>query len=365
MILNPLTKSGVARKEAIGSFARLAGVWASMYGLWKMAGVDIETDPRSSKFGRVKVGKTYFDVSAGTAPLITLMSRILTQSEKTETGIKDLNTGKAFAKTSFDVMVNFFTNKSSPGARVLIDLMKGKDFDGKKLSADDPKGLAKYFLKQFIPLIGNDVLDIYKESGGDVGKTFLGGTAAFFGIAPTTYTPFETDWETSESKEMEKFKSQLGEEKFKEANKEYNEAYKKQYDTLIESSEYKQKPDEKKVDAVKDLKSQIKKDIFEKYNFVPVDDWAEKDSKEMTQFKEKFGEEKMKQANEEYNKKLAEKLEKVRNDERYKKMSQEDKNKVISKAKQSVKDEVFKKYRFTPKYKPDTKKTEQIKKILK
>lgn len=94
----------------------------------------VETDSRSSDFGKIKIGNTRFDVTGGMGSLITLASRLLTMSSKSSITKKvtPLNSGKYGSQTGVDVLVNFAEGKLSPVAGVVRDLMKGQDFNGNK-----------------------------------------------------------------------------------------------------------------------------------------------------------------------------------------------------------------------------------------
>ena len=94
----------------------------------------VEFDPRSSNFGKIKVGHTTFNVTGGMGALATLAARVATVSSKsTKTGkVTPLNSGKFGSQTALDAVVNFFENKASPAASVVKDILKGSDFEGQK-----------------------------------------------------------------------------------------------------------------------------------------------------------------------------------------------------------------------------------------
>ncbi len=94
----------------------------------------VETDPRSSDFGKIRIGNTRFDVTGGMGSLLTLAGRLLTMSSKNATTkqITPLNSGKYGAQTGMDVLVNFAEGKASPIAGVVRDIMKGQTFGGGK-----------------------------------------------------------------------------------------------------------------------------------------------------------------------------------------------------------------------------------------
>jgi hypothetical protein len=96
----------------------------------------VELDPRSSDFGKIRVGDTRFDVTGGMGSLLVLAARLATMSSKSTTTaqITPLNSGKFGAKTGKDVVYNFFENKLSPAASLVKDILQGKDFEGKPVS---------------------------------------------------------------------------------------------------------------------------------------------------------------------------------------------------------------------------------------
>ena len=186
-ILNPLTKTGVARTEAIKSFARLAGTSVAVLGMAKMAGADVETDPRSSDFGKIKVGKTRFDVTGGMGAYITLIAKGIEGSTKSSTSgkITKLNTGKYGSQTYMDVLINFVLGKTSPVASVIKDIFKGETFGGEKVKVGFTKDFSEYLGQQlFQPLLSSDAISAFQEGMG----TGIAGTgASIFGIGVNTY----------------------------------------------------------------------------------------------------------------------------------------------------------------------------------
>ena len=55
----------MVRKEAARDLVAFLGIGASVLGLAKMAGAEIETEPTSSDFGKIKIGNTRYDIWAG------------------------------------------------------------------------------------------------------------------------------------------------------------------------------------------------------------------------------------------------------------------------------------------------------------
>lgn len=94
----------------------------------------VEFDPRSSNFGKIKIGSTTFDVSGGMGSILTLAARLATFSSKSSlTGkINPLNSGKYGAQTGMDVLTNFGEGKLSPIAGIVRDILEGQDFNYNK-----------------------------------------------------------------------------------------------------------------------------------------------------------------------------------------------------------------------------------------
>lgn len=125
------------RKQAAINLIKIIAGTAAILGIANaiMPG-SVETDPRSSDFGKVKIGHTRFDLSGGMASVITLAVRMFMGSTKSSTThkITKLDTGKFGAQTRLDMVYSFFENKLSPAGSIIKDILKGKDFSGKKIT---------------------------------------------------------------------------------------------------------------------------------------------------------------------------------------------------------------------------------------
>ncbi|MDD4070542.1 MAG: hypothetical protein PHF05_08875, partial [Candidatus Izemoplasmatales bacterium] len=82
------------------------------------------------------------------------------------------------------------------------------------------------------------------------------------------------------------------------------------------------------------------------------ENWQEKTSQEMTQFKASVGEEKFNEANQKYNKIISEEITALKKTDKYQSLSSEDKLKEISDIKDEAKKDIFKEYNFKKKTLP-------------
>lgn len=125
--------SSFAYREAWKNLFKIAAVTATVLAIAKAHDPDsVETDVTSSDFGKIKWGNQRIDITGGKASLLTLAARLLTGKSKSSTSDAINEYGTGFGqKTRFDAVIDFLTNKVTPSARVVVDLLKGQTFEGK------------------------------------------------------------------------------------------------------------------------------------------------------------------------------------------------------------------------------------------
>lgn len=174
----------VVRKRALKSLVKFGGVAATVAGLAKMAGADVETDPRSSDFAKIKVGKTRYDILGGFGQYLTLGARIATNHTKNIKGeVKELGKGYG-SKTRKDVAETFLENKFAPIPGFVRDYLQGQNPVGEEFSVTETDPTKNAIGKLFIPLILQDFKEIIEEEGP---KGALMGVPGIFGIGTQTY----------------------------------------------------------------------------------------------------------------------------------------------------------------------------------
>lgn len=127
--------SAYSRMQAAKNLLKVSAGIAVIMGIAKaLDPKSVETDPRSADFGKIRVGDTRFDISGGMLSIATLASRLATMSTKSSTTgkVSPLNSGKFGAQNGWDVLSTFATNKASPLAGTVLDLLKGQDHNGNK-----------------------------------------------------------------------------------------------------------------------------------------------------------------------------------------------------------------------------------------
>lgn len=264
-------ETNFARKQAAKTIFGLVVATAGVVAIAEAMGADVEKDPRGSEFLKIRIENTTFNSPflRGIPQIVTLMARLLTRESKDSrtTIISKLNSGDYGSKTLFDIGLDFLANKTTPFVRAGINVTKGRDISGKPPTIQST-------LFGFTPISLQNIFGLKDEASA---QAVVGAFTDIFGIGSNTYSRDE-DWSTKTTEEMEKFKEQVGEEKFKEANEEYNKLYNEWLLKRTADKEYLEKTDEEKQEIIKKKKADFKKGIFSAYGY-------KKEAKEKTKTK--------------------------------------------------------------------------------
>jgi len=172
---NPVTYAKMdpaVRRQAARDVASTLGAGIAIISLAKMGGADVETDPRSSDFGKIRVGNTRIDVWGGRQQPVRYLVQIATGQRKPENG------GIQEQPDRISTAGRFLRSKESPLAATIHNLGSGKDFLGNPVTAESE---AK---RLFSPMFLKDFTEIAEEHGftplsGVLGTySFLGGNVA-------------------------------------------------------------------------------------------------------------------------------------------------------------------------------------------
>ena len=186
--LNPthyITMHPFVRRQAVTDMIKFAGTGLMTLTLAKLAGANIETDPHSSDFGQIRVGNTRYDIWGGFRPYVVLVARMLPEFAgggkiKSATTGRERTIGKGYnAPDRLDLLENFLLGKGAPVASLISTFMKGKDFQGK------PVNYPAEVMNRFIPMIAQDMYELYKEYG-PAGLAM--GLPGVFGVGVNTFS---------------------------------------------------------------------------------------------------------------------------------------------------------------------------------
>lgn len=264
-ILNPVTylnpkTSKTARLAALRNLIGSTGIVASIITAATFLGddsVEYEEDPRSSDFGKIKVGDARVDISGGMSGYVIAIARIMSgETKSTVTGITT-KLGEGFNRDETAVAASFIRNKFSPMASLIVDIIVGENAIGQK------KTIPQSTLDRLKPMFLNNLVEIYTN---DVKYREAMAILALFGSNVNIFSISE-DWSSKTSQEMIQFKEKVGEDELKKANDKYNEIIKREINSVKKTDEYKNATDEEKRLIILRIKTDAKKGIFREYNF--------------------------------------------------------------------------------------------------
>jgi hypothetical protein len=182
-LLNPVFYASLpkeVRVKALVDMAKMIGLGATTVGLFSLVpGASVEKDPRSPDFGKIKVGNTRWDVWGGFQQYVRLASQLFSGYEKKASGnVVPLGPARN-ENTKAEKFFGFFRGKLSPIPSLLVDYGMGKTAVGEDVE------LTSEMKEHLIPMIGNDVMDAWKEQGAM--SLVYTGIPSFLGVGTTTY----------------------------------------------------------------------------------------------------------------------------------------------------------------------------------
>jgi len=182
--------SPTARTEGFKNLTYYILVVSSILGLVgaldAMDGEDddmVEIDPRSSDFGKIKIGNSRFDISGGNAGYLTLIARLAPFSRRIKSSsdgtFKSL--GGGFGSTQGDdLFYRFVSNKFSPIASLGISLFSGKDFEGNDIK------IGKELISRMYPLYLQSIVEMAKDDEG-MANILLAMSGGMYGVGASSY----------------------------------------------------------------------------------------------------------------------------------------------------------------------------------
>lgn len=173
-------ESKFARKEAAVNLLKIVTETAAIMTIANaIVPGSAETDPRSTDFGKIKIGDTRFDISGGASSVVVLASRLSTLSSKSsQTGLVT-KYGTGFGeRTAFDALIDFMVNKTTPAAGVVVTWLKGKDRDGEKFTWGSAAQRA------YIPIAIQNFMKMKDDITAD---KLVGAIVDLVGIGANTY----------------------------------------------------------------------------------------------------------------------------------------------------------------------------------
>jgi len=182
-----------ARIDYVRNWISLLAVGGTLMAIAKMGGADVEDDPRSSDFGKIKSGNTRWDIWGGAQPYVRVVAQVATgQRKSTNTGkMYDLNGDDIFGETKAGVVTDFFRNKLAPVPGAAVDILSGRTGVGDKImyqwggAGEKEISLDQYVKQRLLPMTITGVQEAMKDQG--IKALLTVGIPSTFGVGTQTY----------------------------------------------------------------------------------------------------------------------------------------------------------------------------------
>lgn len=165
MFTNPntyLRGSKMARIKAVKMLLGAMAYTGAAIGLAKVIGYDVDLDPRSTNFLKIRSGDTSIDITGGNGTYLRFLARMATNQVVTSAG-EVQNEGEGYrASGRAGILFDFLRNKLAPTAAFLMDALYGRDPVGR------PFNLSDEARDKLMPMTMNDYLDYTMKDGGNL-----------------------------------------------------------------------------------------------------------------------------------------------------------------------------------------------------
>ena len=181
------------RIDYFRNWISLLALGGTVLALAKAGGADVEDDPRSSDFGKIKSGDTRWDIWGGAQPYVRVLSQIISgQRKSTKSGkIYDLSGDDIFGEDRMGVGMGFLRNKLAPVPGAAVDLLSGRTSIGDKImyqwgdAGDKEISIDQYIKQRLLPMTITGTEEALKDQGT---KALLTVTVpSIFGVGTQTY----------------------------------------------------------------------------------------------------------------------------------------------------------------------------------
>jgi hypothetical protein len=180
-----------ARKIVAGEYGRLiagVGVFYSLIALakfgfgWDDDEFEVVIDPRSSDFGKIKIGNTRIDPMAGLLQNVVFISRFVSGEKVNAEGEKVAISGaieRKFGQNRLTETIRLLRTKLSPAAGSIVNFMDEQDVVGNKFT------LETEILGSYIPMSIAETYSSMRELG--LAPGVAAGLLGFVGYSANTY----------------------------------------------------------------------------------------------------------------------------------------------------------------------------------
>jgi hypothetical protein len=149
----------IVRQEAWRTVFQFLGAGASILGLAKLSGAEIEFNPLSSDVGKIKVGNTRLDIWAGFIQYYRFAAQ-LALGKRVITGTKEEQ-----ELDRLQVIWRMLQSKGSPIFGLFVDLLSGETYTGEPMYEGGLETVVRELRNRFLLLVAQDIYEAIKYNG--------------------------------------------------------------------------------------------------------------------------------------------------------------------------------------------------------
>lgn len=182
-LLNPafyIKQDPFVRKEALKSLFSFVGAGLTILTVAQMSGAEVSSDPRNSDFGKIRIRNTRIDVWGGFQQLVRAAAQVISGKYINSATGKEMTLGEGYRPlTRADIVQRFVEGKLAPIPSFVLSLMRQQEPGTGK-----PVSVSKEIGKRFVPMIMQDIFELYKEDP----ELMPAGLLGIFGVGVQTYS---------------------------------------------------------------------------------------------------------------------------------------------------------------------------------
>ncbi|HEY7421448.1 MAG TPA: hypothetical protein VH541_05515 [Gaiellaceae bacterium] len=197
LLINPhwyYTQTPYVRRQALRAMFQTVGTGATFLYLMHLAGARVGLDPRSSNFGKIRFGNTRLDIWGGFQPIARYVAQIATGVYISSTSNQkfSLSSGGYGESTRLDIAQNFLRSKLAPTPSLIADWADAQNMIGEKFHWVGAPWTTSQLYTRLTPLLVQDAVDLYNDSGGDIAKMVGLYGIGMWGVGTQTYPDKQT-----------------------------------------------------------------------------------------------------------------------------------------------------------------------------
>jgi len=195
--------SNPVRQQAALATTRVLAMWAGILGFAHYLGL-ADLDPRSDKFGTIRMGNSTFDVTGGHASMMKLVTRLVT-GERYDPKSGTYKPVDSFGSSRDDLIWDFLTGKLAPAPAMMRDMLRGEHFGGKEVTS------LSVVENLLLPITYTSGLEAFQTKDMSEATIILLAEALGFSTSDFKYNPIGSGWKELRNGDAKLYNQATGE----------------------------------------------------------------------------------------------------------------------------------------------------------